>query len=648
MILDKRSGVSSPHLAETELEARVKERFGVLPNFFRLSPETPEITANLWGFAQAAYLDNPLPSLFKERLFVHLSRFCEERYCIARHTGFLLGLGRPSGDAQAPLSTVEEVVRLLTRPLPRGENLKPLLLVCAKSEKPLAELPNAETDMEAAVFAFASHVFLQTADATVSLDALSSLLDEVRFQYLILFLSFVRTAHYWTKVHPELVFEEDIKQLLAKHEALAECIMRDSEASSAEASQRILDELPVLREQAGRAINLMAAIVDSSDDAIISKNLDGIITSWNKGAERLFGYTAQEAIGQSITLIIPDDRRDEERAILDQIRQGKQVNHFETVRRRKDGSTLDISVTISPVKDAAGRIFGASKVARDITEPKRMEAELRASEERLRKLAVELETQVDIRTAELIRQNEDMEIQSVQLREVSRRLLQTQDEERRHIARELHDSAGQTLTVLSMNFEQLASAVKQNAPGLSGHLEKSRKLIEQLTQDIRTTAYLLHPPLLDELGLSAALRAYIRGLRERSSLNIQLRIPDNFERLSVETELTVFRLVQECLTNIHRHSGSKTAQIDIVRRPRSVSVEIRDEGKGISPEKLADVQTQGASLGIRGMQERVRQLRGEMTIESGSGGTVISATFPLLKAAHAIPIEESGRAQSAG
>src|SRR3984957_19776319 len=117
-----------------DLQRRGSERFGVLPNFFRLSPETPEITANLWGFAQAAYLDNPLPSLFKERLFVHLSRFCEERYCIARHTGFLVGLGRPSGDAQAPLSTVEEVVRLLTRPVPRGESLKSLLLVCAKCE----------------------------------------------------------------------------------------------------------------------------------------------------------------------------------------------------------------------------------------------------------------------------------------------------------------------------------------------------------------------------------------------------------------------------------------------------------------------------------------------------------------------------------
>jgi PAS domain S-box-containing protein len=646
MTLDKRNGVTSLNPSETELEARVKGRFGVLPNFFRLSPETPEITANLWGFAQAAYLDNPLPSVFKERLFVHLSRFCEERYCIARHAGFLVGLGRPSGDAQASLSTVEDVVRLLSRPVSHGEDLKPFLLACKKCISPLVELPNAESEIETAIFALASHVFLQTADATVCHNELRSLLDEVRFEYLMLFLSFVRAAHYWTKVHPELMFEEDIKTLLANHEALAKCIMRDSEAGSAEAIQRVLDELPALREQAGRATNLMAAIVDSSDDAIVSKNLDGIITSWNRSAERLFGYTAQEAIGQSITLIIPEDRRDEERTILDQIRRGKQVDHFETVRRRKDGSMLDISVTVSPVKDPAGRVFGASKVARDITEPKRMEAELRASEERLRMLATDLEGQVYLRTEELRRQNEDMELQSVQLREVSRRLLQTQDEERRHIARELHDSAGQTLTVLSMNFAQLASAVKQNAPDLSGQVEKNQKLIEQLTQDIRTAAYLLHPPLLEELGLSAALGSYIRGLRERSSLDIQLNIPENLERLSVETELTVFRLVQECLTNIHRHSGSKTALIDIVRGSRSVSIEIRDEGKGIPPERLADVQSQGSSLGIQGMRERVRQLQGEMTIKSGSSGTMILITLPLVKAAHGM--NDIGQAQSVG
>ena len=281
-----------------ELQRRVNERFGVLPNFFRLSPETPEITEKLWGFAQAAYLDNPLPSVFKERLFVHLSRFCAVRYCIARHTGFLIGLGRPAGDKDARAESVVDVVKLLRRPLPRGPELKSRLSFCSKCPAPLIEMPTADTQMEDGLFSLASHVFLQTADAPECLDALERLLGTVRLQYLLLFLAFVRAAHYWTRVHPEIQFEDDIKQLLATHEALASCIIDDPEASTDKITQSILDELPALRLKADKAIGLLASIVDSSDDAIVSKTLEGVITSWNAGAERLFGYTAKEAIGQ--------------------------------------------------------------------------------------------------------------------------------------------------------------------------------------------------------------------------------------------------------------------------------------------------------------------------------------------------------------
>ena len=141
------------------------------------------------------------------------------------------------------------------------------------------------------------------------------------------------------------------------------------------------------RKQAERAALLLAAIVDSSDDAIVSKNLNGIITSWNKAAERLFGYTAAEAVGQSVTMIIPPDRQDEEPRILARLRRGERVDHFETIRRCKDGTLLDISLTISPVKDANGRIIGASKIARNITERKRIEKALLASETNFRQLA---------------------------------------------------------------------------------------------------------------------------------------------------------------------------------------------------------------------------------------------------------------------
>src|SRR4029077_36292 len=179
--------------------------------------------------------------------------------------------------------------------------------------------------MEDGLFALASHVFLQTADAPACLDALERLLGTVRLQYLLLFLAFVRAAHYWTRVHPEIQFEDDIKHLLATHEALASCIIDDPEASTDKITQSILEELPLLRLQANKAIGLLPSIVDSSDDAIVSKTLDGVITSWNGGAERLFGYTAKEAVGQHISLIIPHDRLNEETMILERIKRGERL-----------------------------------------------------------------------------------------------------------------------------------------------------------------------------------------------------------------------------------------------------------------------------------------------------------------------------------
>jgi len=615
--------------AVPELQQRVNDRFGVLPNFFRLSPETPEITEKLWGFAQAAYLDNPLPSVFKERLFVHLSRFCAVRYCIARHTGFLIGLGRPAGDKDARPESVGEVVKLLRRPHPRGPELTSILSLCSKCPAPLVDMPMADTQMEGGLFSLAGHVFLQTADAPECLDTLERLLGAARLQYLLLFLAFVRAAHYWTRVHPEIQFEDDIKQLLETHEALASCIIDDPEASADNVTQSILDELPALRQKADKAIGLLASIVDSSGDAIVSKTLEGVITSWNTGAERLFGYTANEAIGQHISMVIPLDRRDEETSILSRLSQGERIEHFDTIRLRKDGTVLEVSLSISPVRDAAGKIIGASKIARDISGRKRVERELHDSEQRLRALAEALDTQVQFRTQELRRRNEEVLRQSDQLRDLSGRLMRMQDEERRHIARELHDSAGQNLAALGMNLVRLEDDAKHDPARLSKSIKEAQDLIRVLIKEIRTTSYLLHPPMLDEIGLSSALRWYADGLSERSALSIELNIPDNFERLAPEMELAIFRLVQECLTNIHRHSGSKTAVIRIARENDKIHAEVRDQGKGMSQERLAEIQSQGVGVGIRGIRERVRQAQGELSVDSNALGTKITAIFPI-------------------
>ena len=220
--------------------------------------------------------------------------------------------------------------------------------------------------------------------------------------------------------------------------------------------------------------------------------------------------------------------------------------------------------------------------------------------------------------------------------EVSWRLLQTQDEERRHIARELHDSAGQMLTLLSMNLSVLLERVKQEAPNLTESVLQSDRLLQQLTREIRTTSYLLHPPLLDEVGLSASLSWYIEGLQQRSGLKIDFDISEEFGRLSGDMELTVFRLVQECLTNIHRHSGSKVAYIRITREPQRITMQVRDRGKGISAGELAEIQTKGSGLGIRGMRERLRQFHGEMRIESSTGGTSVLAMIPIFEELSAI------------
>ena len=180
-----------------------------------------------------------------------------------------------------------------------------------------------------------------------------------------------------------------------------------------------------------------------------------------------------------------------------------------------------------------------------------------------------------------------------------------------------------------MTLARLQDEAKHDPARLTKSIKEAEDLVRVLIKEIRTTSYLLHPPMLDETGLSSALRWYADGLAERSGLSIELNIPDDFERLSPEMELAIFRLVQECLTNIHRHSGSKTAVIRIAREGDTIHAEVRDQGKGMSQERLAEIQSQGVGVGIRGMLERVRHAHGELTVDSNVLGTKITAVFPI-------------------
>ena len=181
-----------------------------------------------------------------------------------------------------------------------------------------------------------------------------------------------------------------------------------------------------------------------------------------------------------------------------------------------------------------------------------------------------------------------MQAQSSQLQALSARLMELQDEERRRIARELHDSAGQVIAALSMNLGKMVAELKTRDSSLVELAEESQAFAQELDREIRTTSYLLHPPLLDEIGLRAALDWYIEGLKQRAGMAVTLGIQSGFERPSREMELAIFRVVQECLGNIHRHSGSSTARIRIAREGKNVVVEVSDDGRGIDPDKLAN------------------------------------------------------------
>ncbi len=241
---------------------------------------------------------------------------------------------------------------------------------------------------------------------------------------------------------------------------------------------------------------------------------------------------------------------------------------------------------------------------------------------RLLKAQGELEERVMERTVELNVANEG-------LRHLSARLLQMQDEERRRIARELHDSVGQTLAALTMNLTTVRTDIER-LKKTAGTLADSEALVEEMTNEVRTISHLLHPPLLDEAGLASALHWYVEGFAQRSKIQVDLNLPEDFDRLSQEAETTIFRVVQESLTNIHRHSESEFAKVRISRNGNDVRVEVEDRGKGMSPEKQIELTSVGApGVGIRGMRERLRQLGGNLEVKSDGKGTIVVAYLPV-------------------
>ncbi len=364
-----------------------------------------------------------------------------------------------------------------------------------------------------------------------------------------------------------------------------------------------------LRESEERFRLLVEAV---QDYAIFMLDPQGNVSSWNKGAERLKGYRAAEILGKHFSCFYPEE----------DLRRGKpqweltvaaKDGRFEDEgwRVRKDGSRFWANVIITAVRDESGNLLGFGKVTRDFTE--RMK-----TEQALQKEVVER------KEAE-----ERLHDQERSLRDLSIHLLRSQDEERRRIGRDLHDSLGQYLAVLKMKLDLLASGCVEG--DAAQELAQCASLAEDSIKEVRTISHLLYPPMLEETGLTAAIQWFLDGFSSRSGIKTTFEVDPDFGRLPREVELAMFRVLQESLTNVHRHSGSQIAHVRLLSKDGTSILEVADEGRGVPPGILNEAGqdwTRALGVGLRGMNERIRQLGGTLHLSSSERGTTVSASVP--------------------
>ena len=335
------------------------------------------------------------------------------------------------------------------------------------------------------------------------------------------------------------------------------------------------------------------------DYAIFRLDPSGNVKTWNAGAQRIKQYAAAEIIGRHFSTFYPEeDKRNGKPQWELEVAQKEGRFEDEGWRIRKDGSRFWANVIITALRDRSGKLVGFGKVTRDFTE--RMQAkEALAKSER-------------------------------SLRDLSLHLLSTQDQERKRIGRDLHDSLGQYLAVLKLKIESVASLV--DARDLAEDLAECVRLTDDSIKEVRTVSYLLYPPMLEEMGLKSAIPWYLSGFSARSGIKTTLKTQEHFGRLPTEAELAMFRVLQESLTNVHRHSGSETAEVRLLKQDGNAVLEVEDKGKGFNSAMLeqGSQDWMGAlGVGVRGMNERMRQLKGKLEIMTREGGTLVRAIIPV-------------------
>jgi PAS domain S-box-containing protein len=370
------------------------------------------------------------------------------------------------------------------------------------------------------------------------------------------------------------------------------------------------------RKQKQAEIARQARLLDFSFNAVVVFDPEGPITYWNKGAEELYGWTREEAVGQVSHTLLRTEFPEPLGAILARLRREERWQG-ELIHTRRDGGRLTVLSRWQLTRDSGTNSESIMEINVDITKTKEAERQLQLSVQTLE--------------ARIAERTQQLQSASEKLRELSVKLLQTQDEERRRIARELHDGVGQLLAAMSMNISLLDSERSKLSPESVKAVDANLKLIEDAGQEIRTMSHLLHPPLLDEVGLDSALRWYVDGFAERSKISVDLQLSPGFSKgLPRDFALSLFRIVQECLTNIHRHSGSLSAFVAVERSANQITLTVNDQGRGIATELQSRIASgESSGVGFRGMRERIRQFGGRLEIASDENGTRILTVLPF-------------------
>jgi PAS domain S-box-containing protein len=376
-------------------------------------------------------------------------------------------------------------------------------------------------------------------------------------------------------------------------------------------------------------------LFDLAPVAVYSCDASGVIQDYNSRAAELWGRRPQvgdtdEKFCGSFRMYRPDGSfMPHEQCPMGDVLTGRVlgIHDGEVHIERPDGSRVVVIVNIAPLKDDRGEVIGAINCFYDVTERKKAEEALRQS------VADRLQAEKALRENEirLLQANEELESvvekRTASLRHLSAKLMRLQDEERRRIARNLHDSLGQYLTSIKMNLELLRGS---DAPNKDEVLSATLESVERGISETRTLSCLLHPPLLDEVGFMSAARWYTDEFAKRSGINAELELPEGVDRLPELVRIALFRILQESLTNIHRHSGSPSVEVRLKVNHQAV-LTVRDFGRGVPAELIQGYQTNGElfGVGLSGMRERVNDLGGTFEIQSSGNGTLITASIPF-------------------